>query len=231
MTCRLPVAIDAAWKGGLTMVRSALAWATIVAIAGVASGARDACAQSATDQQSSVTDLQFPIGDLQLTIGELQFSMADLQFEVSDFAPGEILPLEFRIEDLDAMEVSEREVRFRLSADVLFDFGSADLRSEAADMLAGLAERIQTEFPDGVVRVEGHTDSKGTTEYNQGLSEQRAETVANWLVEHGRISRDRVATVGVGESQPVAPNELPDGSDDPVGRQQNRRVEIVVERQ
>ena len=209
----------------------ALVWATLVAVGGVVLGARGACAQPVTELRFTVAELQLSVGDLQFTVGELQFSMGDLQLEIRDFAPGGITPLAFRIEDLDATEVSEREVRFRLSADVLFDFGSADLRSGAAGMLAGLAARIQTEFPGGVVRVEGHTDAKGTTDYNQGLSERRAETVAAWLVEHGGISPERIVTLGAGESQPVAPNERPDGSDDPLGRQQNRRVEVVVERQ
>lgn len=209
------------------------AWirATLVAVGGVVLCARGAYAQSVTELRFTVAELQLSVVDLQFTVGELQFSMGDLQLEIRDFEPGVILPLAFRVEDLEATEVSEREVRFRLSADVLFDFGSGDLRSEAAGMLTGLAERIQTEFPGGVVRVEGHTDAKGTTDYNQGLSVQRAETVAEWLVENGGISRERILTLGLGESQPVAPNERADGSDDPLGRQQNRRVEVVVERQ
>jgi outer membrane protein OmpA-like peptidoglycan-associated protein len=192
-------------------------WTTLAAVTVLAMGARVARAQS-------VTALRFPVG-------ELRFSVGDLRFEVGDFEPGAIQPLAFRVEDLDATEVTDREVRFRLSADVLFDFDSADLRDEATGTLAGLAARTRAELPGSGVRVEGHTDAKGTTDYNRGLSERRAETVAAWLAEHGGISRERIVTLGLGETQPVAPNERPDGSDDPLARQRNRRVEIVVERQ
>ena len=205
-------------------------WATLFAVGGIALGVRGAPAQSVSELRFAVGELQLSVGDLQFTVGELQFSIGDLQLEVGDFEPGEIGPLAFPVEDLDATEISEREVRFRLSADVLFDFESANLRPEAAGMLAGLAERIQTEFPGTVVRVEGHTDAKGPTDYNQALSERRAESVAEWLVEYGAISQARIVTLGVGESQPAVPNQRPDGSDDPLARQQNRRVEVVVER-
>ena len=69
--------------------------------------------------------------------------------------------------------------------------------------------------------IEGHTDSKGTEEYNQKLSERRAEAVANYLVKLG-VDRDKVSAVGYGESNPVATNETDSG------RQLNRRVEIIV---
>lgn len=208
------------------------AWvaATLVVVGGSVFGTRGARAQSVAELQFPVNQLQFSLGDLQFTVGELQFSAEVLRFEVGDFETGGILPLAFRVEDLEATEISDRDVRFRLSADVLFDFDSAGLRAEAAGVLARLAERIRTEFPGGGVRVEGHTDAKGTPDYNRGLSERRAETVAAWLVEHGGISRERIVTLGLGESQPVAPNQRPDGSDDPLARQGNRRVEIVVER-
>jgi outer membrane protein OmpA-like peptidoglycan-associated protein len=178
--------------------------------------AEDAFAQT-------VQDLRFDVQDLRFDAGDLRFDIQDLRFDVQD--------LEFLVEDItEPPEESDREITFRLSADVLFDFDSADLRPEADSMLGRLAERIRNEFPEVPVRVEGHTDSKGADEYNQALSLRRAESVKTWLVERGEINADRVATVGVGELQPVAPNQNSDGSDDPIGRQQNRRVEIVVER-
>ena len=81
-----------------------------------------------------------------------------------------------------------------------------------------------------VVRVEGHTDARGPDDYNQSLSQQRAESVKRWLVEYGGIVAERITTLGFGESQSLALNQRDDGSDDPTGRQQNRRVEIVVEK-
>lgn len=73
------------------------------------------------------------------------------------------------------------------------------------------------------VRVEGHTDSIASEAYNQTLSERRAEAVADWLAAHG-VDRQRLRTVGWGESRPVATNDTPSG------RQQNRRVEVIIEK-
>ncbi len=78
------------------------------------------------------------------------------------------------------------------------------------------------------MQIEGHTDGKGTHPYNMKLSENRADAVKNWLVQNASISGSRITTQGWGETKPVAPNKKPDGSDDPEGRQKNRRVEIVL---
>jgi photosystem I P700 chlorophyll a apoprotein A2 len=82
--------------------------------------------------------------------------------------------------------------------------------------------------PGAPVRIEGHTDAKGGDAYNQGLSERRAESVKAWLVSNAGIDGTTVTTRGLGETQPIAPNAKPDGTDDPEGRQRNRRVEITV---
>jgi OOP family OmpA-OmpF porin len=73
------------------------------------------------------------------------------------------------------------------------------------------------------VRVEGHTDSVASESYNQGLSERRARSVADWLAENG-VDGDRLTTRGWGETRPVAENDTPEG------RQQNRRVELIIEK-
>ena len=74
--------------------------------------------------------------------------------------------------------------------------------------------------------IEGHTDGKGGDQYNQRLSEQRADSVRRWLVEHGVTTP--MTTHGWGRTRPIAPNIKPNGADDPDGRQKNRRVEITV---
>jgi OmpA-OmpF porin, OOP family len=76
--------------------------------------------------------------------------------------------------------------------------------------------------------LEGHTDAKGTDAYNQTLSEKRAQTVKDWLVAHGALPAT-TPIQGWGKRKPIAPNTKPDGSDDPAGRQKNRRVEVVVD--
>jgi outer membrane protein OmpA-like peptidoglycan-associated protein len=117
------------------------------------------------------------------------------------------------------------EQRLLLGADLFFDFDQATIRGDAEPKLAEIAGRVQ-QGANPVV-VEGHTDAKGADDYNQQLSEARATAVKTYLVGHG-TAPDRVTTVGWGERKPVAPNAQPDGSDDPDGRQRNRRVEIVV---
>jgi outer membrane protein OmpA-like peptidoglycan-associated protein len=110
---------------------------------------------------------------------------------------------------------------------VLFEFDQDVLLPEAATTLDGIAEAI-TFFEDAPVQVNGHTDSRGDTAYNQDLSERRARAVVDHLVEAG-VEPGRLSAQGFGETQPVAPNQRDDGSDNPEGRAQNRRVEVVIE--
>jgi outer membrane protein OmpA-like peptidoglycan-associated protein len=105
-------------------------------------------------------------------------------------------------------------------SDVLFDFNRANLKPGARDKVSKVAEILRA-HPDLKIEVEGHTDSVGSDEYNQRLSERRADSVRASLVEDG-VSRDVVGTAGYGESKPVATNGTA------AGRQQNRRVEIVI---
>jgi outer membrane protein OmpA-like peptidoglycan-associated protein len=105
-------------------------------------------------------------------------------------------------------------------SDVLFDFDSANLKPGAREKVARIASILHS-HPDLKIEVEGHTDSVGSDSYNQRLSERRAESVRTGLVQQG-VSRDVVGTAGFGESRPVATNGTPSG------RQQNRRVEIVI---
>ena len=112
-----------------------------------------------------------------------------------------------------------------LEDSVLFDFGSSDLRGEASTTLTDLATVLKdSKAPK--VQVQGHTDSVSDDAFNQKLSEQRAQAVSSALKSNG-VTADLEA-VGYGETKPVAPNENPDGSDNPGGRRLNRRVEVFV---
>jgi len=104
--------------------------------------------------------------------------------------------------------------------DVLFDFGKYNLRSEAREKLAKLTG-IVLAHPGLKLEVEGHTDSVGSDEANQKLSEQRSDTVRSYLIEQG-LPDAAVSSRGFGKTTPVADNETA------AGRQKNRRVEIVV---
>jgi outer membrane protein OmpA-like peptidoglycan-associated protein len=103
--------------------------------------------------------------------------------------------------------------------DVLFDTGQATLKPGANLALNRLAIFLSAN-PQTKIIVEGHTDSRGSDEYNEVLSERRARAVATELMSRG-ISTDQLQTLGRGKGYPVASNDTPEG------RQQNRRVEIV----
>jgi photosystem I P700 chlorophyll a apoprotein A2 len=136
--------------------------------------------------------------------------------------------IESALKDLSAKE-TETEFQIELSGDVLFDFDKWDMRPEAEESLKKVAEIINaSESPK--VKISGHTDSKGADDYNQQLSEKRAESVKNWLIENTEVDPKIIETSGYGESKPVEPNTNPDGSDNPEGRHKNRRVEIVVKK-
>jgi len=105
-------------------------------------------------------------------------------------------------------------------SDVLFDTGSANLKPGTREKLAKVAG-ILLSRPGLKLQIEGHTDSVGSGEYNQRLSENRANSVRMYLVEQG-IASNNTTTAGFGETMPIASNETA------AGRQQNRRVELVV---
>ena len=125
------------------------------------------------------------------------------------------------------MKETDTEIRIELAADVLFDFDKADLRSDARSALKQVGDIIR-EKAKGAVRIEGHTDSKGSDAYNQKLSQRRANSVRDWLIKNEGLTNVRFSTSGFGSKKPAVSNTKPDGSDDPEGRQKNRRVEIVI---
>ena len=105
-------------------------------------------------------------------------------------------------------------------SDVLFKSGSFELLPGARERLAKVSG-IVLAYPTLHLQVEGHTDSVGTDEYNQNLSEHRAQAVRDYLVQQG-ISANTIGSRGLGKTQPIATNDTPEG------RQQNRRVELVL---
>ena len=147
-----------------------------------------------------------------------QFTVLNLVFTVIDLG-GKVLDLQ--------VKQTETEVRIELAADVLFDFDKDTLKPVAQETLQKAAAVIR-EQTKGAIRIDGHTDAKGDDNYNQKLSLRRAAAVKNWFAQKGNLGGRRMSTHGFGKQKPVASNTKPDGSDDPEGRQKNRRVEIVV---
>jgi len=120
------------------------------------------------------------------------------------------------------------EIKISLQGEILFDFDKSNLRPAAESTLAQVAKMIGS-YPKAQVLIEGYTDSKGSGSYNAKLSDRRAVSVKTWFAKHG-VAANSMQTHGWGAAKPVAPNTHPDGSDDPDGRQKNRRVEITIKK-
>jgi outer membrane protein OmpA-like peptidoglycan-associated protein len=125
-----------------------------------------------------------------------------------------------QVEGVEVTRPSEGEIAVRLKNDVLFDTNSYALRSESRTTLDELATNFR-QYPDNTIVVEGHTDSTGTEAYNQKLSEQRASSVADYLIDRG-VAPSAITVYGYGELRPKDTNNTAEG------RQMNRRVEIHI---
>ncbi|HTY56416.1 MAG TPA: OmpA family protein [Candidatus Binataceae bacterium] len=124
-------------------------------------------------------------------------------------------------------ESARCERRLSVGADALFDFNKSDLNPDAEKTLDVLGPMIK-QLGNHKAVVEGHTDSIGSLTYNQELSEKRATTVKDWLVTHNDLPA-ATPIKGYGKTRPIEPNTNPDGSDNPTGRQRNRRVDVVID--
>jgi outer membrane protein OmpA-like peptidoglycan-associated protein len=111
-------------------------------------------------------------------------------------------------------------IKITFNSGILFETAKSTLQAPAKANVEKLST-ILNKYPDTNILIEGHTDSDGSTEYNQKLSEDRANAVSSHLKGQG-VPGSRITTVGYGETQPVASNATPDG------KQQNRRVEIAI---
>jgi outer membrane protein OmpA-like peptidoglycan-associated protein len=125
-----------------------------------------------------------------------------------------------QIPGVEVTRPAENEIAINLTNDILFDYNSFALRQESKSTLQNLADNFR-KYPEERIDVEGHTDAVGSHESNQRLSEQRADTVRNYLVDQG-VTGTRITSVGFGETRPKASNDTPEG------RQLNRRVEIRI---
>ena len=125
-----------------------------------------------------------------------------------------------QIEGVEVTRPSEGEIAVRLTNDILFDTDSSALRSASRTTLNDLAQNFR-QYPDNRIAVEGHTDSTGSQDYNQKLSERRASSVADYLIDQG-VAASAITVYGFGEMQPKSSNDTAEG------RQLNRRVEIHI---
>jgi len=179
---------------------------------------------------SAPTPAQETKGPLDAERRQLELERQKLELEKKQL---ELQRKQLQIEETARKELqikeTEEAVTMKLEGDVLFDFDKAEIKPEAQQTLDKVGSVI-SQFPEGKVLIEGHTDSKGSPNVNLGLSKRRAEAVKDWLVKKKGIPESIITTRGFGETKPVAPNTNPDGSNNTQGRQQNRRVEITVEK-
>ena len=111
-------------------------------------------------------------------------------------------------------------ITLNMPSNITFALNSADLNQQFFNALDGVS-MVLKEYDKTVIEVAGHTDSSGSDQYNQALSERRAQAVAGYLGSHG-VKTQRLITIGAGESHPVASNDTEQG------RSQNRRVELTI---
>jgi peptidoglycan-associated lipoprotein len=129
---------------------------------------------------------------------------------------------------LDTILVLDRislDVVYRLD-NIYYDLDKANIRPDAAKELDKLVQML-IDNPEIKIELSSHTDSIATVEYNMDLSQRRAESAVNYLIQRG-ISPDRLVAKGYGELRPIARNTNPDGTDNPEGRDRNRRTEFKI---
>lgn len=123
-------------------------------------------------------------------------------------------------QEITVTRIDEETLKVNVSSEVSFDVNQASIKSNFRDSLNKVAN-VVSEYDKTAIHVIGHTDSTGSTSYNQQLSEKRAGSVARYLSQNG-VQRDRMRMAGRGEARPVADNSSS------AGRSQNRRVEIYL---
>ncbi len=125
-------------------------------------------------------------------------------------------------------ETTIEGIKFNLSDNILFEFDKYHVRAAAKPTLEKV-NQVLTHFKDARILINGHTDSKGTDVYNIELSQKRAAAVKYYFVNNFQAEPTRIQTQGIGKSQPIASNTNSDGSDNPQGREKNRRVEFTIQ--
>ena len=192
---------------GLSICTLLLAWACLATVL-----AQEAPIPLETQKK------QLELEKQQLGLEKKQLELQRKQLQIEEDARKEL-----------QLKETEKAVTMKLEGDVVFDFGKAEIKSEAEQTLDKVGTVI-AQFPEGKVLIEGYTDSKGSRKANIKLSKRRAQAVKDWLVKKKGVAESSITIGGFGETKPVAPNTNSDGSDNPQGQQHNRRVEITVEK-
>lgn len=110
---------------------------------------------------------------------------------------------------------------------IRYEFDKTGMAEASKIVLDTTVYRLMEANPELIIEIQAHTDSKGSESYNLKLSQKRAESVVAYLITKG-IAAERLRATGYGESQPIVPNDHPDGSDNPEGRAKNRRTDFKI---
>jgi outer membrane protein OmpA-like peptidoglycan-associated protein len=183
-----------------------------------AADARDAAAYARNEANQARDDADSALAAKERALAEADRQRA-LAADASAKARLDEAELQRQIALLQA-EATDRGIVLTLG-NVLFETGRADLKSTATDRLNKLVTFLN-QYPDRDVEIEGHTDNVGSDVSNQALSQRRAESVKSYLLQQG-IGSQRLSAEGMGEGQPIGDNNTE------TGRQENRRVEIIIE--
>ncbi|KAF1052098.1 MAG: Outer membrane porin F [Stenotrophomonas maltophilia] len=179
---------------------------------------RDGADQKDVDQLAYLTQQRINLANQTIA---LKTAEAQLQNTAAQRAQARLDVRTEQLKQLQALQAKQTERGTLVTfGDVLFDLDRADLKSAGLGNVQQLANYLQ-QNPDRKVLIEGYTDATGSADYNQGLSERRAESVRRALLHQG-VSPERISTRGYGKDYPVASNSSSSG------RAENRRVEVTI---
>lgn len=186
--------------------------ALVAGTAGCNKVSRDQFDQSMAQMQAQLDEQRTGIDTNAEGINALQARLDALQTELEGLA-----------KEYGAM-VERFEDHIMFATPVNFEFDSSDLRAGDQEFLDRFVHVVSHHYASSIVTVQGYTDPAGPEEYNDRLSQKRAENVAAYLVEHG-LSDGNVRAIGLGEAYPVVPGQWGDSE----GGLENRRVTFVIE--
>jgi WD40 repeat protein/tetratricopeptide (TPR) repeat protein len=162
-----------------------------------------------------------------MSSADLEEEVERLERELAEMSKQRSMGYDPTLLDADVNKVKQLKPGQKIILErIYFDFDKYDIRDESIVELNKLLVFLNAN-PTVVVEISGHTDSRGEDDYNLRLSERRAKSVVAWLKDR-EVPSKRMVSKGYGETRHIAPNENPDGSDSPEGRQLNRRIELTI---
>lgn len=181
-------------------------------------------------------DLLLPAGNFMVIVHDENVELGASQVVLTDSSPESLLLSEVsggktKITEQEMVRSDTTTVPLMISGDtlilktILFAFDNASIIPQYSSYLDQVSAFLN-KYPEVILKIEGYTDALGSESYNQTLSEKRAQSVAQYLIE-SKIDKSRLKVSGKGENNPVALNNNPDGSDNPDGRKYNRRVLLL----